>query len=280
MARRWRVTLVLCVLVLLPACATRYKVTTYPAGAKIRIENVVTKEKFDIGEGPATFEYDERYGEGFVMSVEKDTFVPRQVYVAKNPGSETSYQINLEPKKANAAGADAAKDDDKKKDDPKDENKADLDKRIAVLERTFEIYKDALFSQRYGTGPAGYDRDKVDTQVALVSKAQQLIEKKDLNSALTVVKKIIDRDEYFAQGHVLMGTIHYLKGEMPEAITSWERALEINPTERLTRSYLTAAYRKAGKQLPPNIDELEVIDRTPASSPLAPDPLKLRLRGR
>jgi len=266
------------------ACATQYKVSTYPAGAKVRVENIVTKEVFEMGEGPVTFPFEERFGEGFVLSVEKDTFNPKKVFISRNSGASTNVAVTLEPRKLAPnpeAGPDAKNEDEKKPGEaPKQGDDAEMAKRMAVLERTFEIYKDALFSQRYGTGPAGYDRDKIDTQVSLVTKAQQLIERKDFNAAEDTVKKIIDRDEYLAQGHVLEGTIRYLKGDYADAIRSWERALEINPTERLTRQYLVAAYRKAGKQLPANVDQMEVLDRAPASSPLSPDPLKLRLRSK
>lgn len=276
-------------LLLLGACATKYRVSTYPSGAKIKIENIVSREVFEVGEGPITFEHDERYGEGFIVIAEKDLFLPKRIYVTQIPGAETSYQINLEPKKSTLEGAkgDQAKDDkkddkDKDKDKPPQQPGDDTDKRLAVLERTFEIYKDALFSQRYGTGPASYDRDRVDTSVALVSKTQQLMEKKKYNDAMKVIDKLIERDEYLAQGHILKGSVHYLKQEIPEAIVSWERALEINPSDRLTRQYLISAYRKAGKQLPDNVDDLEMVDRIPAgaASPLQTDPLKLRLRSR
>lgn len=267
----------------LGACATKYTVSTFPSGAKVRVENIVSKEVFEVGEGPVAFAFDERYGEGFMVSVEKDAFVPKKIFITKNPGSNTNIDVTLEPKR-NTQTPDAAtaeKDKEDKKQDPASpDGNAEMAKRVAVLERVFEIYKDALFSQRYAAGPASYDRDRIDTQVSLVTKAQQMIDKKDFTTAEEVVKKIIDRDEYMAQGHVLEGTIRYLKKDYADAIKSWERALEINPTERLTRQYLTAAYKKAGKQLPPNIDEMEVLDRAPASSPLSPDPLKLRLRSR
>jgi tetratricopeptide (TPR) repeat protein len=269
-------------LVLTSACATKFKVSTYPTGAKVRVENVVTKENFEIGEGPVSFPFDERYGEGFVMVVEKESFAPKKIFVSRTAGSETSFQINLEPKRA-GDGTDTANADDKKddkKEPNKEENDKEMDKRLAVLERTFEIYKDALFSQRYGTGPASYDRDRVDTSVSLVAKAQQLIENRKLTEAKQVVQKIIDKDEYMVQGHVLQGTIAYLEGDYQDSIKSWERALEINPYERLTRQYLVNVYRKVGRQLPDNVDELEAVDRSPAASPLRPDPLKLRLRAR
>ncbi len=184
----------------LSACATQYKVTTYPQGAKVRVENVVTKEVFEMGEGPVTFPFEERFGEGFVLSVEKDTFNPKKVFIARNSGAATNVAVTLEPRKVavnpEAAPDNTKSDDEKKPNDPaKAGEDAEIGKRMAVLERTFEIYKDALFSQRYGSGPASYDRDRIDTQVALVTKAQQLIERKDFNGAEETVKKIIDRDE-------------------------------------------------------------------------------------
>ena len=148
------------------------------------------------------------------------------------------------------------------------------------MERTFEIYKDALFSQRYGSSPASYDRRKIDLSVGLVAKAQQLIEQRKLEEAETTIDQILEKDAYLVQAHVLKGTIAYLKLDYQAAIRSWERALEINPYEKLTRQYLVSAYEKVGREVPVAKDEIDIVDRIPASSPLAPDPLNLRLKNR
>ena len=271
----------------LSACASHYAVSTYPVGAKVKVENIISKEVFDIGEGPTKFEHEDRFGDGFVMIVEKEQFAPKRIYLSKNSGGEMTIQVNLEPAKAADAGdkdnADDKNDKNQKKDPEQDKKDGkEIDKRLAVLERTFEVYKDALFSQRYGAGPASYDRDRVDTSVTLVSKAQQLIEQRKLDDAMAVVDKMLTKDEYLVQGHILKGSIDYLRGDMDKAVVAWQRALEINPYDRLTRQYLVNAYRKLGKQLPENIDEIEAVDRTPAgaTSPLQPDPLRLKLRER
>jgi len=269
-------------------CASTYTVRSYPEGAKVKVQNVVSKEVFELGESPAVFEFDTKYGEGFIVKVEKERFQTEEVFLSKNAGANTKVQINLKPL-ANDGSADLAQaGEDQKKDDPakgpEDQKKKeeDLKERLAVLEKAFELYKDALFSPRLNGAPASYDRRRMDVQVNLVGRAQSYIEKRNFKEASAVVDKILEQDEYLAQGHVLKGTVAYLQGDYPGAIQSWERALEINPYEKLTRSYLIQAYNRVGRQIPGNPDptEIDQVDRSPASSPLSPDPLKLRLRSR
>jgi len=256
-------------LLALSGCASRYAVKTYPEGAKVAIQNVISKEVFEIGEAPVEFEHLSKFGEGFVVKVEKEAFEPKEFFVARQPGSKGEYQVNLKP----VPQDDGLTEDDKKKGD-------ELKERLALLERTFEIYKDALFSQRYASSPASYDRRKIDLSVGMVSKAQQLIEQRKLDDADQILDKILEKDAYLVQAHVLKGTVSYLKNDYQAAIRAWERALEINPYEKLTRQYLVSAYEKVGQTVPTDPQELEMVDRIPAASPLAPDPLNLRLKNR
>lgn len=275
--------------VLLGACATSFSVRSYPDGAKVKVQNIVSKEIFEIGESPASFDYEPKFGEGFLVKVEKERFQGEDIFLTRHAGARTQLQVNLKPQAVDT-GADAvAKADDKKDDkgkgpDPEAEKKQnELKERLALLEKTFEIYKEALFSARLNGAPASYDRQRMDVQVGLVGRAQNLIEKRRFKEASEVVDKILEQDEYLAQGHVLKGTVAYLQADYPAAIKSWERALEINPYEKLTRAYLVQAYNKVGRAIPGNpadMSEINQIDRAPASSPLSPDPLKLRLRSR
>ncbi len=243
--------------------------TTYPEGAKVAIQNIISKETFEIGEAPVEFEHLSKFGEGFVVKVEKEAFEPKEFFVARKPGAKGAFQVNLKP---------VEQENTKTKEEESAEE--ELKKRLALLERTFEIYKDALFSQRYGSSPASYDRRKIDLSVGLVAKAQQLIEQKKLDEADKVLDSILEKDAYLVQAHVLKGTVAYLRDDFASSIKAWERALEINPYEKLTRQYLVSAYEKVGKEVPVDADEIEMIDRNPASSPLAPDPLNLRLKNR
>lgn len=256
--------------VLLSGCASRYAIKTFPEGAKVAVQNVISKETFEVGEAPIEFEHLSKFGEGFVVKVEKEAFEPKEFFVARRPGAKAEYQVNLKP----VAQEEGAKTPDEKK------NEEELKERLALLERTFEIYKDALFSQRYGSSPASYDRRKIDLSVGQISKAQQLIEQRKLEEANKVLDSVLEKDEYLVQAHVLKGTTAYLSGNYPAAIRSWERALEINPYEKLTRQYLVSAYEKVGQAVPVAPEELEMVDRIPAASPLAPDPLNLRLKNR
>lgn len=256
-------------LILLGACSSRYSIKSYPEGAKVSVQNVISKELFEIGEAPVDFTHLSKFGEGFVVRVEKEAFEPKEFFVARQPGAKGDYQVNLKP----VPQDDGLTEDEKKKGD-------ELKERLALLERTFEIYKDALFSQRYASSPASYDRQKIDLSVGLVSKAQQLVEQRKLDDADLILDKILEKDAYLVQAHVLKGTVAYLRNDFEASIRSWERALEINPYEKLTRQYLVSAYEKAGKPSPGNAEEIEIVDRTPASSPLAPDPLNLRLKNR
>jgi len=258
------------VLVLLSGCASRYAIKTYPEGAKVAVQNVISKEVFEVGESPVDFEHLSKFGEGFVIKVEKEAFEPKEFFVARQPGAKAEFQVNLKP----VPQEEGAKSPDEKK------NEEEMKERLALLERTFEIYKDALFSQRYGSSPASYDRRKIDLSVGLISKAQQLIEQRKIDEANKVLDSILEKDAYLVQAHVLKGTAAYLSNDFPAAVRSWERALEINPYEKLTRQYLVSAYEKMGLPNPGNAEELDVIDRIPAASPLAPDPLNLRLKNR
>ena len=254
---------------MLSSCSSRYSIKTYPEGAKVSVQNVISKELFEVGEAPLDFQHLSKFGEGFVVKVEKEAFEPKEFFVARQPGAKAEYQVNLKP----VPQDDGLSPDDKKKED-------ELKERLALLERTFEIYKDALFSQRYGSSPASYDRQKIDLSVGLVAKAQQLIEQRKLEDADLILDKILEKDAYLVQAHVLKGTVAYLKNDFEASIRAWERALEINPYEKLTRQYLVSAYEKVGKTVPGNPEEIEIVDRIPASSPLAPDPLNLRLKNR
>jgi tetratricopeptide (TPR) repeat protein len=281
----------LAVVLVVTGCASTYTIRSYPEGAKVKIQNVVSKEIFEIGESPATFEYDTKYGEGFIVKVEKERFQSEDVFLTKAAGANTKLQVNLKPM-ANDGTGDVAKADGQNdpKEDPqkgaddakKKEEEQNLKERVAILEKALELYKDALFSPRLSGNPASYDRRRMDVQVNLVGRAQQYIEKRNFKEASNTIDKILEQDEYLAQGHVLKGTVAYLQGDYPGAIQSWERALEINPYEKITRSYLIQAYNKVGRQIPGNPDptEIDQIERSPASSPLSPDPLKLRLRSR
>ena len=58
----------------LASCASKYNIKSYPSGAKISAQNIVSKEKFEIGEAPLRFEHEERFGEGFILLAEKQNF--------------------------------------------------------------------------------------------------------------------------------------------------------------------------------------------------------------
>jgi hypothetical protein len=72
----------------------------------------------------------------------------------------------------------------------------------------------------------------------------------------------------------------FMQGDYQGAARSWERSLEIDPYQKLTRQYLVEAYKRMGRDVPGDPEEFELVDRTPASSPLQTDTLKLRLRNR
>jgi tetratricopeptide (TPR) repeat protein len=264
----------------LGACGTMYRVRSYPEGAKVVIQNVVSKEEFEIGETPADFEHLSKYGDGFLVKVSKEQFLPEEVFLSRAPGSDTTLQVNLKP--GQDPNALAGNEDDKDKSKPEDKKKEEdeLKNRIAVLERTFEIFKGAIFSPRLASGPASVDRRNTDMKVGLVNKAQGFIERRQFDQAEEAIDRLLEQDEYLTQGHVLKGTMLYMKGDYQAASRSWERALEIDPYQKLTRQYLVEAYKRMGREVPGDPEEFDLVDRSPASSPLQTDTLKLRLRNR
>lgn len=258
---------------LFAACASKYEIRSFPEGANVTVKNVISEEVFDIGESPVEFDHETKFGEGFLVTVDKEAFSQKEFFVSRKPGSKKSYQVNLKP-------ASGDKDRPEQVDEETGEGDDELSKRLALLERTFEIYKEALFSQRFSSAPASFDRRKIDLSVGLVARAQQLIEQRKLDEADDVIDRLLQKDEYLVQAHVLKGSVAFLRQDFNASIRSWERALEINPYDKLTRQYLVTAYNRVGREVPGNPEEIEIIDRNPASSPLSPDPLNLRLKNR
>lgn len=264
----------------LGACGTMYRVRSYPEGAKVVVQNVVSREEFELGETPLSFAHLTKYGDGFMVKVSKEQFASEEVFLSRAPGSDTTLQVNLKPGQDGDGTGDDKKKDDKNKPEDKKREEDELKNRIAVLERTFEIFKGAIFSPRLGSSPPSMDQRNTDMKVGLVNKAQSFIERRQFTQAEEAIDRLLEQDEYLTQGHVLKGTMAFMKGEYQSASKAWERALEIDPYQKLTRQYLVEAYKRMGREVPGDPEEFDLVDRTPASSPLQTDTLKLRLRNR
>jgi tetratricopeptide (TPR) repeat protein len=265
-ALRFGITAILIVALASLGCATRYTIKSYPEGATVFVKDVVTQEKKLIGQTPLTVKKTKEMGEVFFLSVEKDNFYPKQVLMTPREGESLTVAVNLEPvndaqKGAGADGKDEGKGggDDKKK---AEEAMKDLNLRIALLENTVAMYKDALFSGRYQGGPARFDRDRNDDIVDHLFKSQQLVMLKKYNEALAEIDKALLKDEYLPQGHLIKGTIFYVTKQYDQAKLAWERCLKVDPYNAQAYQYLRLVNKRLGQPQPP---ERPSLLRTPAT---------------
>lgn len=163
-----------------------------------------------------------------------------------------------------------------------DKKAMEAEKKVAVLERSFDVYKDALFSERYARGPATYDRNRIDTSVEYVNRIQTYIDDKKYELALQLVDKLLEHDEYFAKGYALKGTIKYLQSNFKAAKAAWERAIEIDPNDRVSRHYLTEVLPKGNSA--PVAQRPVAANTAPSTAPAAgstnsePPPIGVNVR--
>lgn len=302
----------------LVGCATTYRVNPYPSDATITLKNPITQETFELGQGKVEFSPKEEYGSAFVITATKKGFKSRDIFVTPSPGASTDYFVTLKADEA-SRGLASLEDMEEKikrrvqelmKEAEENMRQAheerfkataervaaqlerknlESEKKLGVLERSFDVYKDALFSERYASGPASFDRKRIDTSVDYVNRIQQLIEERRFGEAEGLVDRLLEKDEYLAKGYALKGTVKFLQNKTQEAITAWERAVTLDPNDRASQFQLTELYRKLGR-LPASAEAkpsaaLAVPEPTPAAlpapapaAPAAPPALKIRDR--
>lgn len=299
----------------LAACATTYRITPYPSDAKITLKNPISNEVFEIGTGKVEFTPKEEYGTAFVITAEKKGYKSRDIFVTPTPGSSTDYLVTLkadEMSRGLASLEDMEAKIKKRVEDLMRESEENMrenmrraeeerrqammervraelerkniesEKKIGVLERSFDVYKEALFSERYASGPASFDRRKIDTSVDTVNRVQQFIEDRRFAEAESLLDRLLEKDEYFAKGYALKGTVKLLQNKPNEAIVAWERAVTLDPNDKASQFQLSELYRKSGRA-PSSVNPMQdafvapEAAATPAPAPAAPPaPLKIR----
>ncbi len=241
---------------MLGACAPRYSIKSYPEGATVFVKDVVTQEKKLVGQTPLQLKRTKEMGDVFFLSVEKDNFHPKQILLTPKEGENLTITLALEPL-ADAKDGTGKEGDGQQPTPPEDKKKQedllkDLNLRIALLENTVALQKEALFSGRYSNGgPARFDRDRQDSVVDNLFKAQQLVMQKKYQEAMAEVDKAILSDEYSPQAHLVKGTIFYVTKQFQQAKLAWERSLKIDPYNANAYQYLRLVNRKLGVQAPP-----------------------------
>jgi len=245
---------------LLVGCAGKYVVNTYPAGAKVYVKDVLTKERKLLGISPIQINEESKLGEVFFLEFEKESYQNKEVMIKVNAGESLAVTSRLDPlspdKLGDGSGNANAKNDDKNppQPPPKDDQKKkdwqaeidDLKLRVALLENTSNVYKDAIFSARFKGGPATYDRDDTQRLIGLLFDGQQAIIKGDYLTAGQVLDKAIQLDEYSSQAWLLKGSVAYLNKNLPEAKKAWERTLKIDPYNKSAYHYLSEVYKRLG----------------------------------
>jgi tetratricopeptide (TPR) repeat protein len=247
-------------LMIISGCATRYEVRSYPEGATVFIRDVITQEKKLVGTTPLTLKKTRELGDVFFITVEKDDFFPKSVLMTPKENRNMMVELSLDPMEERNRLAQQQKEEEgqqqQQPQDPKKEEEEkevdDLKMRLALLENTISMYKDALFSNRFSAGPASFDRDRTDRVIDHLFKAQQLVMQKELPGALAELDKVLLIDEYVAQAHLMKGTIYYMSENFEMAQSSWQRALKIDPHNAQVYHYLQVVSQKTGGPQPPS----------------------------
>lgn len=259
-------------LALATGCASTMMVKSYPEGANVYSRDVVSQEKKLLGKTPLNLKKEKDSSEVFFLILEKENFYPKQVLMTPRDGESISVAVTLDPlqdasKVAKNEGEDGKEQgqgngDGKKKED----EMKDLNLRIALLENTISMYKDALFSNRFSAGMAPFDRDRTDNVVDHLFKAQQLVMSKKFTDAQEELDKALLINEYLPQAYLLRGTIFYVNKDYEQAKIAWERSIKIDPHNPQAYEYLRLVSKKLGQTPPP---ERPSQLRAPASDPLS-----------
>lgn len=264
----------LAIVLLQSACATRYLVKTYPAGAQVYTRDLNSNEKKLVGVTPTEVEGDAKLGDVFFLVIEKQNYKPKEILIRAAEGETLAVNAKLDPMtpdEIDAANQQAKNDDPKQQGQPQKDKEKKLDElieelklRVALLENTTSFYKDAMFSARFmGNGQARFDRDRNDNIVEKMFQAQQAISGKDYTRANKLIDDAIEADEYLAQAWLLKGSLRYLQGDFAGAKTAWERCLKIDPYDKIAYTYLGKVHEKLGL---PRLNQPSAALRYPAAT--------------
>lgn len=238
----------------LTACGGKYVVKSFPSDAKLYIKDIRTNEKKLVGNTPTSIEEDPRLGEVFFVVLEKENYKPKEIMLKVNEGESLTVAAKLDPLLVGDGSENqvAKKDDDQKPqqggkpdEKPKDWQKEmdDMKMRIALLENTTSFYKDALFSPRLSGGLPAHDRDRNETVVGNIFKAQQSIMKGKYDEALQSIDKATQLDEYATNAWLLKGSVKYLLKDFQGARLAWEQTLKLDPYNKVAFKYLNNVYK-------------------------------------
>jgi len=273
-----KIALTLYILVSLYSCANTVKINSYPNDAKVFVKDILTDTKTLLGQTPLNIKRTDQMSDVFFISIEKDDFLTRDILVKSNDNESIFIDAKLEPKEekllaeqlglqASPSSPSSSENDRKKKTDEQEQKLKELEKRLALLDNTLDMYKNALFSQRYSGGERFTSRDN-DKVLKLLFDAQKDIMNKRYKNANNKIDKALQIDEYLSQAYVLKGSIDYIERNFSKARINWERALEIDPYNSEVLKYLRRLYKRLGIEETEveNIAESFKKDRLPASS--------------
>jgi len=82
---------------LLAGCGGKYMVNTFPAGAKVYVKDIQTKERKLVGLSPVRIDEESRLGDVFFLEIEKDNYNPKSVMVKVNAGESLTLSARLDP---------------------------------------------------------------------------------------------------------------------------------------------------------------------------------------
>lgn len=275
-----KIIMLVLITILSISCSNTLKIQSYPSNAKVYVKDIITNTKQLIGETPLNIKRTQDMSDVFFIAVEKDNFLPREILVKSAENESVFINAKLEPKEEqilaeqlglqnSPLSPDGNPNDRQKKVDEQEKQMEEMRTKIAMLTNTLDMYKDALFSQRYVGGDRFSTRDN-DKVVKLLFNAQQDIAKQKYDTALEKVNSALQQDEYLAQGFVIKGSIYYILKDLEKARANWERALQIDPYNSEVLKYLRKLYKRIGLPQEKAINMAETLKnggtRLPAST--------------
>lgn len=164
------------------ACSTSsYLIHSNPSGASVFYMDQKSQGKQLLGLTPLNYSKSSLpEAEPFVLSFEKEGYLPQQVPIAPTNDSRTtvSTTLKVEPSLAKQPNLEMNK----------------------VINRLF--------------------------------RAQEMIYRKRIQSAIVELDQIIQEKPDIVQAHVMRGTCYYILNEMPSAIEAWKTALQLDPDNK------------------------------------------------
>ena len=171
------------------ACSTSsYLLNSSPSGVSVfHIDDKQNREL--LGETPLAYSKSSLPTEApFLLSFEKEGFIPQQVPVAPTNDSRTTVSVNM-------------------KVDP-------------VLEKQPNAEMNKIIKR--------------------IIRAQNMIYKKRIQSALVELDQILKEKPDIVQAHIMKGTCYYILNELPTALESWKVALSLEPDNKELKIFLAS----------------------------------------